>query len=63
MTEEAIKQGDTVYLNSGGPAMTVVVIDGGGSVHCTWTSPHHPGMMRDAFPLACVTKKRPIAKG
>jgi uncharacterized protein YodC (DUF2158 family) len=30
------KAGDTVMLKSGGPVMTVVMIDSKGAIHCKW---------------------------
>lgn len=62
METEEINAGDTVYLKSGGPAMTVIYKDGGGLCHVSWAMQGGP-IARDAFPQACVTKKRPYSKG
>lgn len=59
MDEEAIKEGDVVYLKSGGPALTVTAISGGNMAHVAWTAEHGP-IMRDSFSVTSLSKKKPI---
>lgn len=41
MSEASFRVGDVVRLRSGGPAMTVECLRGGGLVDCVWFSEGH----------------------
>ncbi len=56
----AFKLGDTVGLKSGGPTMTVELIDGDG-VHCFWFDGKN--LKRDIFPEAALEPRKPPAPG
>ncbi|MCC4266178.1 DUF2158 domain-containing protein [Oceanimonas baumannii] len=48
------KVGDQVYLISGGPEMTVVVVGYDGDITCTWYSSKSDGFQREIFPPAAL---------
>ncbi len=50
--------GDVVYLNSGGPPMTVTIV-AEETVQCSWVGDPCIPPMRAEFKIACVTKVNP----
>lgn len=52
------KEGDVVYLKSGGPAMTITEISDGDSVWCNWFDKDQK-LQGQAFIRSSVTKSNP----
>ena len=60
IVSEVFTPGSVVYLLSGGPAMTVVGITGGGVAECVWfdTTGH---VQKAYFPAFLLTNSKPTA--
>jgi uncharacterized protein YodC (DUF2158 family) len=54
----AIKKGDVVWLKSGGPEMTVHLIDEDGNCTCLWF--RHGEIQRYSIEHSSLTKKNPF---
>lgn len=49
------RPGETVYLNSGSPALKVIGTTDGGEVEVTWNRDERT-IERSSFPAACLTR-------
>lgn len=56
-TQPVLKVGDTVYLKSGGPAMTVSCLDYLPSMDAQWFDENH--VQHSIFNIACLTTADP----
>lgn len=59
MSFEQLQPGDLVYLKSGSPAMTVIIIDGD-DVKCNYFD-KTDGLLSAHLPRAAITKDKPEA--
>lgn len=55
------KEGDVVYLKSGGPAMTITGVSDNQNSNCEWFDKHHTFQSRTFINLA-LTKNNPTQK-
>lgn len=56
-----LKEGDVIYLRSGGPAMTIIGVNENQSYTCIWFDRHHTLQTR-SFTNTVVVKENPAPR-